>query len=92
MDKRKKKARFKEVDRQEEQKQEEPERERVRAHLIARPKTDETWWEKIDRDQKQPRRETRGHLQRRTARGGSSRGQVKIRTRKDPQPKKRRTG
>ena len=46
------KARFKEADRQEEQNQEEPERERVRAHLVTRPKTVETWREKVNRDQK----------------------------------------
>ena len=92
MDKRKKKAWFKEVDRQEEQNQEAPEREKVRAHLVTRPKIGETWREKVDRDQKRPHRETQGLQQRGSARGESTRGQAKTRTRKVPQLKKRRIG
>ena len=91
MDKRKKKARLKKMERQEKQNQEEPERERVRVHLVTKPKTEETCQEESDRDQIRPCKKPWGH-QKRIAKEGSNRGQGKIRTRKEPQPKKRRTG
>ena len=82
----------KEMDRQEEPSQEVIARKKIRTRLIKRPKIGETGRGKVDSDQKRLRRENWGRQRRGPARGGSPRGQVTTRTRRDPKRKRKRIG